>query len=980
MLTTHHNLFKIPLILITLIFGLPSVGHTQNVSYRFQQFSVHNGLPSQVVYNILEDQDGFLWICTDAGISRFDGNNFRNFTTFDSLGENEILEMYRDSKNRIWFSPFYGNLSYYQNGRFNSPYNNSFVKNIKAGSSIRHFIEDNHRNIFLNTDSEQGNVFIIDSNDQFRKLDSPNTFNNKSPIVKISLLSDLSALFTTADNHLFQYKDNNFVPYRTPFQKEFSVITSSDARQTYFLTADGIYDNKNFKLLLPIQKVPEPKFITSINRDQHQNIWMSHSKLNTLVYVHQNGQWRDYIPILKDIQANICFDQSSNCWLCSSTSGLFRIPLDAINEEEIYLNEHLIQQNVISSCLQSDGSIWLGYTNGFTTRIQQNKIQHISLGRGTRQYNRLLDIQESANKMMYFILDEGGCRIAPNQVKPEFQMYSKQNGTSGKGLVRTPDGQILYGYARTLSSHDTMDRRFPVFHNASLRRFSHFINKSNNLYISSSEGIFLVKDTITINLSLSDPRLNCRVNKFIELANGDIVCATHGDGVIILRDNQIFQQITKSDGLSGFICRNITQYNDTLYVATNEGISVITQYAEKYQVIQKINVSVGLAADDVNSVFIKDNKLYATTSRGISILSLRVLGNTKLQQHPVILLSSTLNGQQVDFKHFHEIAYSQNHIQITYISPNLSQDKSLSYRYRILPLDKTWTETHSNSIDFVNLLPNHYKIEIQSRFSISDWSPSTVIIFSILPPFYQTRMFYLISALVLAGLIYFIARQQIRQKYARELQDARLHHMIHQERDRIASDIHDDIGAELTHLVLLTKIIKDTDQPERNTLLAKLEKVANELLNKMNEVIWALNPSNDNMANFYAYLKYYVSTFLENHMLQGDLNFEGESLENIAISAEIRRNTFLVIKEFLNNTLKHASATHIHLQLQYVDQCIQVNISDNGIGLPDEKDLHLRNGILNMKKRILQCKGTFEFTKNDPNGLSLSFTIPLTQS
>lgn len=106
MLTTHHNLFKIPLILITLIFGLPSVGHTQNVSYRFQQFSVHNGLPSQVVYNILEDQDGFLWICTDAGISRFDGNNFRNFTTFDSLGENEILEMYRDSKIAFGFHLF----------------------------------------------------------------------------------------------------------------------------------------------------------------------------------------------------------------------------------------------------------------------------------------------------------------------------------------------------------------------------------------------------------------------------------------------------------------------------------------------------------------------------------------------------------------------------------------------------------------------------------------------------------------------------------------------------------------------------------------------------------------------------------------------------------------------------------------------------------------------------------------------------------
>lgn len=978
MLKTHCLRFNINLILVTVIYYLPTVGLTQDISYRFQHFSVHNGLPSQVVYNILEDQDGFLWICTDAGISRFDGTNFRNYTTFDSLGENEILEMYRDSKNRIWLSPFYGNLSYYQNGRFNSPYNNRFVKNIKAGSSIRHFIEDDHHNIFLNTDSDQGNMFIIDSNDHFRKLDFPYPLNNKNPIVKISLLSDQRALFTTTDNHLFLYKDNKFIPFQTPFQKEFRVITSSDAKQTYFLTTDGIYDNKNFELLVPIQKIPEPKYVITINKDQHQNIWISHSKLNTLVFVNQNGKLSNYISILKDIQANICFDQSSNCWLCSSTSGLFRIPLDAINEEEIYLNEHLFQQNVISSCLQSDGTIWLGYSNGFTTKIQNNQVHHISLGRGTRQYNRLLDIQEDANKMMYFILDEGGCRMEANQLKPQFHTSSKLIGASGKGLVRTPAGQILYGYARALTSHDTNYGRFPVFQNSALRRFSHFINKLNNLYISTADGIFLIQDTISTNLSLSDPRLKCRVNKFIEMANGDIVCATHGDGILILRDNQVFEQITKSDGLSGFICRNIALHKDTIYVATNEGISIVTKYADKYQVIQKINVSEGLAADDVNSLFLKDNKLYATTSRGISILSLSSLSHTRHHQHPVILLSSTLNGQDIDFMHHHEIAYSQNHIQITYISPNLSQDKSLSYRYRILPQDKTWTETQSNSIDFVNLLPNQYKIEIQSKFSLSDWSPSTVILFSILPPFYQTRLFYLSTALFIAGFIYFIARLQTRRKYLRALQDARLHQMIHQERDRIASDIHDDIGAELTHLVLLTKIIKDTDQLKRNTLLKKLESAANELLNKMNEVIWALNPSNDNMANFYAYLKYYVSTFLEHQKLQGEIKFEGELLEDIAISAEIRRNTFLVIKEFLNNTLKHASASHIHLHVQQNNHCIQVEISDNGIGLPDEKDLHLRNGILNMKKRILQCKGTYHFAKNDPNGLSLRFTIPLT--
>ena len=94
------------------------------------QFTTNNGLPSNTIYDMVEDEKGFLWFATDYGVSKFDGVNFKNYSVKDGLGGNEILYFLKDSKNRIWMAAFNGSVSFIKNGEIFNKENTPFLKHL----------------------------------------------------------------------------------------------------------------------------------------------------------------------------------------------------------------------------------------------------------------------------------------------------------------------------------------------------------------------------------------------------------------------------------------------------------------------------------------------------------------------------------------------------------------------------------------------------------------------------------------------------------------------------------------------------------------------------------------------------------------------------------------------------------------------------------------------------------------------------------
>jgi len=172
-----------------------------------------------------------------------------------------------------------------------------------------------------------------------------------------------------------------------------------------------------------------------------------------------------------------------------------------------------------------------------------------------------------------------------------------------------------------------------------------------------------------------------------------------------------------------------------------------------------------------------------------------------------------------------------------------------------------------------------------------------------------------------------------------------------EERNRISADMHDDLGAGMTTISLYSELAKGKLINNPIPEIEKISSAANDLLGKMNAIIWSMSNSNDSLGNMIAYIRSYALEYFEDTGVHCKIDIP-ENLPNIQVIGTIRRNVFLVVKEALNNILKHAKATEVSITLVRVDDSLTLYIQDNGTGINMEKLRQFGNGLKNMKKRM----------------------------
>ena len=186
-----------------------------------------------------------------------------------------------------------------------------------------------------------------------------------------------------------------------------------------------------------------------------------------------------------------------------------------------------------------------------------------------------------------------------------------------------------------------------------------------------------------------------------------------------------------------------------------------------------------------------------------------------------------------------------------------------------------------------------------------------------------------------------------------------------EERNRISADMHDDLGAGMTTISLYSELAKSKLINNPIPEIEKISSAANELLNKMNAIIWSMSNSNDSLGNMIAYIRSYSLEYFEDTGVHCKINIP-KNLPNIQVIGTIRRNVFLVVKEALNNVLKHAKATEVNITLIRVEDGLTLYIQDNGTGINMDNLRQYGNGLKNMKKRMADID--VEFSIENKNG------------
>jgi signal transduction histidine kinase len=285
--------------------------------------------------------------------------------------------------------------------------------------------------------------------------------------------------------------------------------------------------------------------------------------------------------------------------------------------------------------------------------------------------------------------------------------------------------------------------------------------------------------------------------------------------------------------------------------------------------------------------------------------------------------------------------------------------------------------------------PGHYSFQVIACNNDGIWNETGVArAFTVLPYFWQTWWFHILGGLstVLAasGLVWFVTRRRMH----RRLERLERQQVVERERARIARDIHDDLGASLTRISMLSQAGHGETDPN-GAVAANLERIfgtAREMTSALDEIVWAVNPRHDRLDSLANYLSRFALDFLRASEIRCRLEVPLE-LPKLTVAAEVRHSLFLAFKEALHNVVKHAAAGEVQVELKLAGGSLRLRVSDNGHGFsaglesaagllnPDRR--RRGNGLANMQQRLADIGGTCEIHSAPGQGTEVSFSLPL---
>jgi two-component sensor histidine kinase len=309
-----------------------------------------------------------------------------------------------------------------------------------------------------------------------------------------------------------------------------------------------------------------------------------------------------------------------------------------------------------------------------------------------------------------------------------------------------------------------------------------------------------------------------------------------------------------------------------------------------------------------------------------------------------------------------------NNFQFDIVAIDMENGKNIEYSYKLEGFNQDWTYIGSNrTILFPKLKSGNYSFNARARYKGSnDWFYLTKsFVFTIQTHWYLTWWFKMLTFIFIVFLIwlalYFNFRKRLEKQQA-----------IEEERNRIAADMHDDLGSGLTKITYLSQMAL---QKENNKeLLTGIKTTSTQLVASMSEIIWAMKEENNTWEELLSYIKLYAQEYGQNNGLQVHFIFPEDDM-NFAILGEVRRHIFLSVKECLHNVVKHADAANITILIVKKAQTIEISIQDDGKGMDKNND-HLvgGNGLKNLAQRMDKINGSFSIIQN--LGTTILFQIP----
>jgi signal transduction histidine kinase len=324
------------------------------------------------------------------------------------------------------------------------------------------------------------------------------------------------------------------------------------------------------------------------------------------------------------------------------------------------------------------------------------------------------------------------------------------------------------------------------------------------------------------------------------------------------------------------------------------------------------------------------------------------------------------------------LEHDQNTFSFDFSCISFQHALSNKYEYKLDGYDEKWIESgDSRYTRYSKIPPGKYTFRLRTRDAKGDISPYTkTLVIEIKKAFWQTDIFTLLLAVMLAILIWILIKSYLGIKIRNQQRGFEKQQAIEKERTRIATDMHDDLGAGLSSIRFLSEKVRRNSFSDITKIdIDKIMDHSSELVDKMNEIVWAMNEKNDSLGDLLVYIRSYAKEYCEESGLQCEI-LQPDVIPAVFVSGETRRHVFLTIKESLHNIVKHAGASEVKMDF-HINSGLSVVITDNGKGFDTVNSGTEKqgNGLKNMRRRIESMGGSFKIYSI--SGVMIDINIPL---
>jgi signal transduction histidine kinase/ligand-binding sensor domain-containing protein len=984
--------------------------------FSFRSWQREQGLPENYVRALAQTKDGYIWVGSDEGVSRFDGVNFFSLGLQEKFQSGPVRVLFGDNRGGLWIGSVDAGLSCWQGDKLNK----FTTQDGLPSDSVTALAEDGSGRLWVGT--EAGLAVLQDG--RFKTLSGSTVFSGK-PITMLYHDPRGNMWVGATGVGIFHYGEEKFVQLQAP------------AVDSLLLDPHCLLVDKKGRIWIGAGD----SFVLCRNGDQ----WLRFGMPRHLA--------AHYIDALSEAS-------DDTVWAGSVGEGLFEFKggkLAAINASSG------LSDNMIEALLTDrEGKLWVG-THGGLDRICPRKVSVHSHNDGL-DYGEVQGFAEFSSGVIWVTQPDGAYQWDGQRFRRLVLAGLAPQTPAASSVLAAADGSCwLAGTFGLLQvrSFESAEREpaVPALTNLSISALGqnpissevwagarngelwHFLagtwqpqtnippNHGITGILTDANGTLWVGTEGDGLYQLEGPAYG-RCEKVHGLPSGwirtlhldsdhTLWIGTGGGGLCRLQNGEI-ATFTKREGLPDNTISQILEDDEgNLWLGGNRGIARVNKHeladlsAHKIPAVypQIYGRADGMLSEECAGGFCpaglktKAGALWFSTLKGIVVIDPRHLINSPA---PTVALEETMvdgvpetpifgrAGEGISVSRNSElssteslvVAPGKHTLEFRYTGLSFDAPERVRFRYRLEGLDPDWVEAGTRRAALYSFVPpGTYRFRVIACNGDGVWNEKgSGLTLTVLSYFWQTWWFLGGTALTSAAMGLGAVRVVVKRRLQQRLQRLELDRALERERTRIAQDLHDIMGAKLCRISFMSEDARRSQAipTDLQQQIRSISDDSREVLRSLDEVVWAINPEKDSLEHLVSYIAQYAQDYLRKTGIECELEIPAQ-LPAQPLTSQSRHHLFLAFHEALTNILKHSGATRAHVAVTCSGNAFEIVVTDNGSGFDltrseantSGSSAGFGNGLTNMRRRLTEIGGSFRIESQPGQGTTIRFGLLL---